>query len=305
MKLLTWNIQWGLGCDGNVDLAENRRHGERPLCDADVFCFQEVSRGFPDYDSGEDQPAVSRACFRLHGIFRPAVDITSSDGRAAGFRQYDSLTRSRLRVTSHMLPWPAIEARTMQRQGLEAVVADLVRAGERHHLSSRISFGSASRSASEGAPAICTKIGPSAGVSLFATDHRSLRTIAPAVAAIVCGDFNFEPQDALYTEMQRAFVDEVCLCRPVGRRHPGKNHAPTAGIADVAQWPGGAHCRDFIFATENLRIGMLDVRCRYGNDSVRSSTGRRRLSRYLARYEFSLIANTIRLRIRIPLRQTY
>ena len=43
-------------------------------------------------------------------------------------------------------------------------------------------------------------------------------------------------------------------------RHPGKSHAPTAGIADVAQWPGGAHCRDFIFATENLRAGLLDVR---------------------------------------------
>ena len=61
MKLVTWNIQWGLGCDGNVDLARIVSTA-KALCDADVFCFQEISRGFTEYDFGEDQPARWRSC---------------------------------------------------------------------------------------------------------------------------------------------------------------------------------------------------------------------------------------------------
>ena len=42
MKLVTWNIQWGQGCDGRIDLGRIVRTA-KDLCDADVFCFQEVS----------------------------------------------------------------------------------------------------------------------------------------------------------------------------------------------------------------------------------------------------------------------
>ncbi len=42
MKLITWNIQWGLGMDGRCDLA-------RVVADAfDVLCLQEVSDNFPE-----------------------------------------------------------------------------------------------------------------------------------------------------------------------------------------------------------------------------------------------------------------
>lgn len=122
MKLLTWNIQWGLGCDGNVDL---RRivSTAREFCDADVFCFQEVSYGFPDYDLGENQPAVIAALLPgFTPIFRPAVEITSAEGRPQLFGNMILSRLPVLQVTSHMLPSPAVEARTMQRQGLEAIV---------------------------------------------------------------------------------------------------------------------------------------------------------------------------------------
>ncbi|MCU0933013.1 MAG: endonuclease, partial [Thiobacillaceae bacterium] len=42
MKLLSWNIQWGRGLDGRVDLA--RIAGEiRRIGDFDVICLQEVA----------------------------------------------------------------------------------------------------------------------------------------------------------------------------------------------------------------------------------------------------------------------
>ena len=53
MKLLTWNIQWGLGCDGNVDLPRIVDTA-KAFCDADVFCFQEVSCGFVGVDAEID-----------------------------------------------------------------------------------------------------------------------------------------------------------------------------------------------------------------------------------------------------------
>ena len=44
MKLVTWNVQWGLGCDGRIDLRRIVKTAKE-LCDADVFCCQEVSHG--------------------------------------------------------------------------------------------------------------------------------------------------------------------------------------------------------------------------------------------------------------------
>ena len=43
MRLVDWNIQWGRGVDGRVDLARIVREAES-LCDFDVLCVQELSR---------------------------------------------------------------------------------------------------------------------------------------------------------------------------------------------------------------------------------------------------------------------
>ena len=57
MRLLTWNIQCGKGCDGVIDLARIVAVA-RQIADADVFCFQEVSRRISrDSDGGADQSA--------------------------------------------------------------------------------------------------------------------------------------------------------------------------------------------------------------------------------------------------------
>ena len=42
MKLITWNIQWGLGMDHQCDLARMVVHA-RSMADFDVLCLQEVS----------------------------------------------------------------------------------------------------------------------------------------------------------------------------------------------------------------------------------------------------------------------
>ncbi|MGY3104385.1 endonuclease/exonuclease/phosphatase family metal-dependent hydrolase [Bradyrhizobium sp. LM6.9] len=56
MRLLTWNIQCGKGCDGVTDLARIVEVASETM-DADVFCFQEVSSNFSRHDGGGDQSA--------------------------------------------------------------------------------------------------------------------------------------------------------------------------------------------------------------------------------------------------------
>jgi len=45
MRLVDWNIQWGRGVDGRVDLARIVAEA-KALHDFDVLCLQEVTRGF-------------------------------------------------------------------------------------------------------------------------------------------------------------------------------------------------------------------------------------------------------------------
>ena len=58
-SLITWNIQWGRGCDGVVDL-KRIVDTARALADFDVLCLQEVARNWPGLagGAGEDQPAL-------------------------------------------------------------------------------------------------------------------------------------------------------------------------------------------------------------------------------------------------------
>src|SRR5690349_10816972 len=124
MKILSWNIQWGKGRDGRVDL---RRIAEtaRALGDPDIICFQEVAQNHPVLDEGrgEDQPAVLASLLSDHlPVFRPAVETLLPGAE----RRFGNLVLTRLpvvQVLSHILPRPVDGLKHMQRQALELVVA--------------------------------------------------------------------------------------------------------------------------------------------------------------------------------------
>ncbi|MCZ8096504.1 MAG: endonuclease/exonuclease/phosphatase family protein, partial [Burkholderiales bacterium] len=86
MKLLQWNIQWGLGVDGRCDLARIADE-VRAMGDPDVVCLQELSDGMPDLkdNDGSDQFAAMAALFpgftAIEGV---AVDVL---GLAPGARR--------------------------------------------------------------------------------------------------------------------------------------------------------------------------------------------------------------------------
>ena len=72
--VLTWNIQCGQGCDGAVDLARIARVA-RAMGEADVLCFQEVTRNDPAIADGADQAAQLGALFPGYQVvFGPGLD---------------------------------------------------------------------------------------------------------------------------------------------------------------------------------------------------------------------------------------
>jgi len=122
--ILTWNIQYGKGCDGVVDLARIGRVA-KAMGEADVLCFQEISRNDPDIAGGADQAAGLQALFPgYEGFFGAGLDRISPQGRTR--REFGNLLLSRLpvlQVYRHLLPQPPEPGiKHMQRQAIEVVV---------------------------------------------------------------------------------------------------------------------------------------------------------------------------------------
>ena len=108
MKLITWNIQWGLGMDGRCDLARVVADARR-LADFDVLCLQEVSDGYPELRGtrGSNQFAeLAKLLPSYAAIEGVALDIPDRQGRR---KRFGNMILSRLPVQQayrHLLPSP-------------------------------------------------------------------------------------------------------------------------------------------------------------------------------------------------------
>ncbi len=265
MDLVSWNIQWGKGCDGVVDLARIVRDA-RALADADVFCFQEIGINYPTLDggTGDDQPAhLGRLLPGYTVVFRPAIDVLGRDGTR---RQFGNIILSRLpvlQVLMHLLPRPAVPGgRNMQRQALEAVVA--TRDGPVRVITTHVEYYSADHQAAQ-VEALRSLHHEAAQFALHppkpVDDEGHYQTAPRPPSAIVCGDFNFETAAPPYARMLAPFDGGTPAFRDAWTvAHPGQPHAPTCAIHDKVMWPGPPHCRDFMFVTDDLAARVRDVR---------------------------------------------
>jgi endonuclease/exonuclease/phosphatase family metal-dependent hydrolase len=261
MRLLTWNIQCGKGCDGVTDLSRMVSVA-KSLVDADVFCFQEVSDGFAALDGGTDQAAQLAALLPDHRpIFRPAVETVDSAGRA---HRFGNMTLSRLpvlQIASHLLPWPRTGVpRSMRRMALDVTVRAAL--GPLRIVNTHLEFHSATQREAQVLRLLELQeeasTNPSDATAIHAEPYGS-QTLA--ASSILCGDFNFDVTDAqhrlLHGSQRRGlnYRDAWEICRP------GQPRQPTCGIYDRAQWPDGADCRDFIFVSEDLagRVRRIEV----------------------------------------------
>ncbi|RKT21864.1 endonuclease/exonuclease/phosphatase family metal-dependent hydrolase [Paraburkholderia sp. RAU2J] len=274
MKLVDWNIQWGLGVDGRVDLGRIVREA-RALCDFDVLCLQEVTRGFNDepqagglkgHPSPDQFAELATLLPEMTVIDAIGSDLPSlRDGRAPR-RQFGNAIATRLpvrQVLRHSLPWPADPAKpSMLRIALEAVLDTDV--GPLRVISTHLEFYSDKQRLAQ--------VARLRELHREACDHARhpakaekpdspFADTARPMSAILCGDFNSAFEEAAYCRMLEPVADAPAFADAWSCAHPGEPRAATVGLYDHEQWPDGPFACDFIFVTDDLapRVKACDV----------------------------------------------
>lgn len=254
MRLLTWNVQWCRGVDGRVDPARIAAEARR-LAEPDVICMQEVAANFPELpgSSGEDQPhLLMHALPGYEGCLVSGVDVPAANGRRSRF---GNLILSRLpvgRVLRHSLPWPpAADVPSMPRVAVEAVVEASF--GPLRIITTHLEYYSAAQRAAQ-----IGRLGElheeACGKNFQVTEPGTFRSLSRPASAIVCGDFNLPPEDALHARMlDFGFADAWQAL------HPGEPHPHTFRVHD-REAGEAPYCCDFIFVTRDLLPRLKSIR---------------------------------------------
>jgi endonuclease/exonuclease/phosphatase family metal-dependent hydrolase len=263
MKLITWNIQWGRGVDGRVDLERIVRHA-RSMADFDVICMQEVANNFPGLEGNDDRDQFAGLATLLPGYTMAAGFGVDLEGEAGARRQFGNVIFSRYGVTSirrHALPWPADPGKeTMPRVVIETTLrapmgalrvstthleyySDVQRRAQALRLRN-LHDEACQRAAQPGAPT-------AEGGPFDATPQTS--------RAILCGDFNFPPENAAYGEIQHALAGGGPAYRDAWPLvHERKPHTPTFCVHD-RRYNKTPYCCDFVFVSADIARRVRDV----------------------------------------------
>ncbi len=260
MKLLSWNIQWGRGADGETTL-QRTVSAINTLGDFDVICLQEVAVGFAGLQGGSavDGVAVLAAAFPGHSAhFAEAVDMP--DGRG-GRSLFGNLTLSRLpvgQVFRHSLPRPPEEGvPSMPRACLEVIVDGPK--GPLRVMNTHLEYYSRIQRMTQIAALHtlqCDAVRLAAmqtatGADGTAPDSPFAALPRPA-SAIICGDFNCEPGSPEYYRMTAPISADVSGWEDAWRACYGDiPHLCTVGL-NGAEWPDRAYCCDYFFVSADL-----------------------------------------------------
>lgn len=256
MKLLTWNIQWGRGLDGRVDLARivDTLHA---LGDLDVICLQEVAVNFPGLPGSRGEDEVAELAALLPGytpVYGAATDVP--DGRG-GRKQFGNAIFSRLpvgQVWRHLLPWPAeAEAPSMQRVLVEAVVESDV--GPLRVMTTHLEYYSRRQREAQidAIRRLHAEACAMARRSALPEEVGGAFEVFPRpLEAILCGDLNFPAWAPERARLLAPFGDGEPAFRDAWAvLHPGTPHAPSCGIHPV-DFVDRPECFDFVCLTEGL-----------------------------------------------------
>ncbi|AUN94957.1 endonuclease/exonuclease/phosphatase family protein [Pseudazoarcus pumilus] len=256
MRIITWNIQWGRGADGRVAL-DRTIAALRDMGGADVICLQEVVRGFPDLASDPvDEVAALVAAFPGHeAVFGAGVDVPGTYG---GRGQFGNLLLSALpvgAVSRHALPFPAdAGVPGMPRCCVEAVLA--APSGPLRVLTTHLEYYSALQRRTQIMALRQLQEEAAGHAGTAATSRRDanpafVRQPRP-LEAVICGDFNMEPDSPDYALMAEPTADEGvgwvdAWCEANG----ALAHDPTVGLHG-ADWPDRQYCCDYFWVSQRI-----------------------------------------------------
>ncbi|HWH42018.1 MAG TPA: endonuclease/exonuclease/phosphatase family protein [Usitatibacter sp.] len=264
MKLVTWNIQWGRGVDGRVDLARIASTA-RGLADFDVLCLQEVADNFPGLEGNDDRDQFAELARLLPGYRAAesiAVESAAPDGRC---RRFGNVLFSRypiLAVRRHALPWPAdASAPSMPRALVEVVVQapmGPLRIGTTHlEYYSAVQRAAQARYLRHVHEEACAR---AAGPAQQGDAGTPFETLPATCRAILTGDFNFPVDDPGHAEIQQASPGGAPPYRDAWRVvHAQAPHPPTFCLHEHG-YGEEPYCCDFIFVSADLAPRVRSIR---------------------------------------------
>lgn len=264
MRILSWNIQWGRGLDGRVDLARSAAVAHE--CDPDVVCLQEVAVNHPDLPGGAamNQPEWLGGLFLgYESAYGVGSDLPDGLG---GRRQFGNLILSRrpiLQVFRHLLPWPAEAAvPSMQRVAVEAVIdaPELPGKAVRVVTTHLEYFSAAQRGAQCAALRALADAGWRHAKQPAAAAERDppFMVLPRGEGCVICGDFN-SPAGAPEQVALLAAGDAPAFRNAWEIAHPAVPPELTFGVHD-RRYVTEPACYDLFFVSENLVGDVVDVR---------------------------------------------
>ena len=252
LRIITWNIQWGLGIDGTVDLRRMVDEA-RTMADFDVLCLQEVSDNFSDLKGNDGGNQFAELAALLPGftaIEGVALDIPDGSG---GRRRFGNMILSRLpvaQVLRYTLPWEAAATRNMPRLLLEAVVE--APSGPLRVMTTHLEYSSSALRRAQ-----------VAGIrEAHRTAYERIRTpredgpgtyvlLPSSPSAVLTGDFNMRPEDPVKQRVSEPFANGAPAFLDSWQVAHGASPHPNS-FCIYEQSNGPPHCCDFMFVTEDL-----------------------------------------------------
>ena len=267
MKLVTWNVQWCCGLDGQVSV-QRIVDEARALADFDVLCLQEVSVAYPGLagNPGHDQPELLREALPGFSVwFGAAVQERGADGR---LQQFGNLIATRLPVLAvqhHALPYPSDPSCTSMPRMCSVVTVEAA-SGPLRIMTTHLEYFSAAQRLAQAqalhalhqqycAQAINPPVAGAEGGPFRAKPHTT--------RALLCGDFNAMADSEAYRAIIATGSDgSAPAVNPWtdvwSTLRPGEPQPPTFHVFDKRYSPVPEAC-DFIFASADLRPQLRRV----------------------------------------------
>lgn len=265
MIVITWNIQWGRGVDGRVNLArivDTVKH----WAPFDVLCLQEVADNYPGLQglhAGVDQFAeLARLLPEYHAVEGVAVERWTHD---IGRQRFGNMVFSKLaplQVLRHPLPRPPDpDHDSMPRLALEVVLP--ATGGPLRIMTTHLEYYAAIQRAAQ--VDALRHLQEEAAAHVFpGREGQQGNPFEPrprGPRAVLTGDFNCDAGDPLIAKLQAPLAGAPRWVDAWTCAHPGQPHAKTLGLYDEAQWHGQEYSFDFCFVSEDLapRVRRLEV----------------------------------------------
>lgn len=228
MKFLTYNIQYGKGKDGQVDIDRIVRE----IDGADVIALQEVDRFWARTNYADQVDQITSAMPDYYWVYGAGVDLHAdqiSIANKAARRQFGNLVLSRYPIISsrhHLLPkYGSVDPISIQRSAVEATILcgkQLIRFYSLHltHLSAQTRLPQIKYLLEIHRDAIHQGFPVSGNLKGFNWEDGVGDQTVPA-EAIIMGDFNCQPDSEEY----------LCMAGPVSD-YGGHITSPT-GFVDA------------------------------------------------------------------------